>query len=83
MLSVSANENFTKILVNCSDRVMRLYLIDYSAISTVCKVTTVFKLIDGFHDVINHKRWLNHNFLELCDRTKILPQHPIQDKIEG
>ena len=83
MLSVSSNDTFTKILVNCSDRVMRLYWIDYSAISNSCKVTTVFKLIDGFHDVINHKRWLNNNFLSLADKTKIVSQHAIQDKIEG
>jgi len=58
---------------------MRLYWIDYSAISSSCKVTTVFKLIDGFHDVINHKKWLNYNFLELSDRTKIVTQHAIQE----
>jgi hypothetical protein len=69
VISVSTNEDFTKILVNCSDRVMRLYLIDYSA------GANAIKLIDGFLDVINHKRWLNVNFIQLPERTKIfIPQ---------
>lgn len=59
VISVSANDNFTKLLFNCSDRVMRLYWIDYSALSPHNKSASVFKLIDGFFDVINHKRWLN------------------------
>ena len=62
---------------------MRLYWIDYSAIATDCKVTNVFKLIDGFFDVINHKRWCNQNFLQLAPRTKIVSQHPVQSLLEG
>ncbi|MFN9897597.1 MAG: hypothetical protein ACK55Z_02120, partial [bacterium] len=46
IISISANENFEKLLVNCSDRVMRLYSIDYEALLSGKK--TVLKLIDGF-----------------------------------
>jgi len=53
VISINTNEDFTKVLVNSSDRVMRLYLIDYKAAENG---KTVFKLIDGFFDVINHKR---------------------------
>lgn len=54
---------------------MRLYLVDYSALSESVKVTNVFKLIDGFFDVINHKKWLNQTFLQLAPRTKIFSPH--------
>ena len=78
MLSVQCNEDFSKFLINCSDRVLRLYWIDYSAISSSCRVTSVFILIDCFRDVINNQnRWINMNFLELNERTKIVSQHPI------
>jgi hypothetical protein len=60
---------------------MRLYLIDYEAL--LSGKQTVLKLIDGFFDVINHKRWNNQNFLSLPERTKIISQNAIQDKIEG
>lgn len=32
VVSVSTNEDFTKVLINSSERVMRLYWIDYSAV---------------------------------------------------
>ena len=68
--SVSVNDNYTKILINYSDRILRLYNIHYPKKAN--SKQPVFELIDSYTDVINHNRWLNTQFLRLGDKTKII-----------
>jgi len=61
---VTVNDKYTKLLINCSDRFLRLYQIHYPSSS---QDKARFELLDAFQDVINHNRWLHCQFLRLTD----------------
>ena len=65
ILAVTINEDFTKMLVTCSDRVLILYKIDFEA-------KNVFEELERFQDVINRKRWINTAFVRLEETTRII-----------
>ena len=81
--SVSVNDNYTKLLVNFSDRVLRLYNVHYPKKNSKGSEETTFELIDSFTDVINHNRWLNTQFLRLGEKTKIISQTQTNDYLLG
>ena len=56
--SISVNDDYTKMLVNYSDRVLRLYDVHYPRKGVKASQPT-FELTESFTDVINHNSWIN------------------------
>ena len=65
IVAITVNEDFTKMLMTCSDRVLILYRIDFDTAG-------VFEELDKFADVINKKRWINTAFVRLEETTRIV-----------
>ena len=81
IVAITVNEDFTKMLVTCSDRVLILYKINVLAKHTVSKATNqrlppqIFEECDKFQDVINRKRWINTAFVKLGETTRIVDEN--------
>ena len=58
IISISVNDNYRKLLVNCSDKILRLYQVHYPRPKQK-GVKLAFELLDSFTDPINHNRWIN------------------------
>ena len=80
IVSITVNDNYRKLLVNCSDRVLRLYQVHYPKSKSKSTGTT-FEMVDSFQDVINHNRWINTEFIKLGEKTKIISQHQVSDNL--
>lgn len=64
-LSMTANTDKTKLLVNSSDRVLRLFKVSGTQIT----------LLNQFQDVVSHARWHQAFFINLHPLTRIINEN--------
>ena len=62
------NDDFTNIILTCSDRVLRLYSINYRNLLVGRRAIIIQ---NEFQDVINRRKWMNACFLKLNSNTQI------------
>jgi hypothetical protein len=70
---ISVNEVFTKFLLTSTDRVLRLYEIDYAIMNN--KKKAIFHL-NEFQDVISKKKWMNACFFKLKPNQRLEQKGP-------
>lgn len=67
---MTLNSDQTKLLVNSTDRILRLFKVSPTAIT----------LLNQFQDVVSHARWHQAFFIDLHPLTKIINENSALDK---
>lgn len=69
--SATVNQSSSKLLLNCSDGVLRLYQFDVE--------TRLLVLVQQFEDAITKQRWFSSSFITLPPMTKIVDESVVRE----